>query len=69
MTKKIEHVFGEDLASKQVYTTPGAPGLGLVKVKEETEKVSPEMQSRCRTGVGMLLFLIQHSRPEMANAV
>jgi hypothetical protein len=72
MTKKIEQVFGEEVAKRQVYRTPGTPGtpgLGLVKVQEEAEKVSPEMPSRYRTGVGMLLFLIKHSRLDMANAV
>jgi hypothetical protein len=69
MTKKIEQVFGEDVAKRQVYKTPGTPELGLVKVNEEMEQVSPEMQSRYCTGVGMLLFLIKHSRPDMANAV
>jgi hypothetical protein len=66
---KKKQVFGEEVTSKQVYKTPGMPGLGLVKLTEELEKVSPEMQSRYHTGVGMLLFLIKHSRPDMVNTV
>ena len=69
MVKKIETMFGEEVSKKQVYRTPGTPGLGLVKVQNEEEKVSPEKHSRYRTGVGMLLYLIKHSRPDMANAV
>jgi hypothetical protein len=41
----------------------------LVKVQSEEEKVSPEKHNRYRTGIGMLLYLIEHSRPDMANTV
>ena len=37
--------------------------------KEEENKISKELQSRYRTGVGMLLYLIKHSRPELLNPV
>ena len=33
------------------------------------EKVDPADHSLYRTGVGMLLFLVKHSRPDIANAV
>ena len=69
MVRKIETMFGEEVSKKQVYRTPGTPGLGLVKVQSEEEKVSSEKHSRYRTGVGMLLYLIKHSRPDMANTV
>jgi hypothetical protein len=42
---------------------------GLVRAKEESDKVTTEEQSRYRTGVGMLLYLIKHSRPDICNAV
>ena len=69
MVRKIETMFGEEVSKKQVYRTPGTPGLGLVKIQSEEEKVSPEKHIRYRTGIGMLLYLIKHSRPDMANAV
>jgi hypothetical protein len=31
--------------------------------------LTPEQQTKYRTGVGMLLYLVKHSRPDMANAV
>jgi hypothetical protein len=67
--RKIETMFGKEVSKKQVYWTPGTQGLGLVKVQSEDKKVSPEKHSRYRTGVGMLLNLIKHSRPDVANAV
>ena len=69
MIKKIEKTFGEEVNKRQRYKTAGTPGLGLVKVKEEEGKIDKERQSRYRTGVGMLLYLIKHSRPDICNAV
>jgi hypothetical protein len=45
MARKIETMFGEEVSKKQVYKTPGTPGLGLVKVQSEKEKVPPEKHS------------------------
>ena len=69
MIKKIAKTFEEEVDKRQRYKTAGTPGLGLVKVKEEEHKIDKERQSRYRTGVGMLLFLIKHSRPDLSNAV
>jgi len=68
LIKKLELHFGEivgDLRTK--YKTPGTPGK--VIVREGITKVSVKEQSVYRTGVGMLLFLIKHSRPDIANPV
>ena len=69
MIKKIRKIFGEEVKHMQKYKTPGTPGLNIVRPKEEGDKISKEDQSRYRTGVGMLLYLIKQSRPEIANAV
>jgi hypothetical protein len=69
MVRKIETMFGEEESKKQAYRTPCTPGLALVKLQSEAEKVSPEKHSQYRTGVGMLLYLIRHSRPDMAKTV
>ena len=45
MVKKIDKTFGEEVDSKQTYQTPGSPGLGLVKVKEEENKIEKSLQS------------------------
>ena len=69
MIKKIEKTFGEEVKSRQEYKTPGTPGMGLVRAEENEDVVDKELHARYRTGVGMLLFLIKHSRPDLANAV
>jgi hypothetical protein len=48
--------------------TPGTPGLNLIKTDDEELRLSKELHARYRTGVGMLLFLIKHSRPDLCNA-
>jgi hypothetical protein len=49
--------------------TPAAPKSVLVRPSEGDPLISPEKQKKYRSGVGMLLYLIKHSRPDIANAV
>ena len=41
----------------------------MVRPKSESEKIGAEQHSRYRTGVGQLLYLIKHSRPDICNGV
>ncbi len=49
------------------HSTPGSPHH--VIVREVSEKVSEKDQKIYQSGVGMLLYLVKHSRPDIANAV
>jgi hypothetical protein len=40
-----------------------------VRPTDETEKIDGNLQSKYRSGVGMLLYLIKYSRPDLANVV
>jgi hypothetical protein len=51
------------------YQTPGTPHTGIVRSKEGDLLVEEEQQELYRSGAGMLLYLIKHSRPDIANAV
>ena len=53
----------------QIYQTPGTPGTGLLRPMNESQKVSESDQRVFRSRVGMLLYLVKHSRPDIANAV
>ena len=53
----------------QKYQTPGTPSAGLLRPVDESEKTEPDDQKVFRSGVGMLLYLVKHSRPDIANAV
>ena len=69
MIKKIEQTFGDEVSKLGTYKTPGTPGFSIIRPKGDDITVSAEMQSRYRSGVGMLLFLVKHSRPDISNAV
>ena len=68
LIKKLMKEFGENVKHLHVFNTPGTPGQRLLKVHEDDELLSSEEQTEYRSGVGMLLFLVKHSRPDIANA-
>ena len=50
----------------KVPKTPGTPGLSVVKPKEN-DLVSEEDQTLYRSGTGILLYLMKHSRPDISS--
>ena len=52
----------------QTLKTPGTPHVGLRRPKEDDPIVDPEEHREYRSGVGMLMYLVKHSRPDIANA-
>ena len=60
--------FGEEVMNLSNYATPGTPRFKIVRPDDE-DKIDLEMQSKYRSGVGMLLYLIKYSRPDLANVV
>jgi len=69
LVKKIESQFGDMLKKLPRYKTPGTPNLGIYKPVSPEAVVSPKDQSLYRSGVGMLLYLVKYSRPDISNAV
>jgi hypothetical protein len=51
------------------YKTPAAPKTVIMRPKPDDPKISNEAQTKFRSGVGMLLYLVKHSRPDINNAV
>ena len=49
--------------------TPGTPGMSNMKPKTDDNVVNKEMKMLFRSGTGMLLYLVKHSRPDITNAV
>ena len=66
--KKLEKEFG-DMLPGGTYKTPGTPHQGLVFGDQEGPTIDPERASKYHTGVGMLLYLVKYTRPDIANAV
>ena len=66
--KSLEKQFGEKVARKKMTITPGTPGFIGGKV-DDISKVDEKTQSMYRSGVGTLLYLTKHSRPDITNPV
>ena len=73
LIKNLRNTFLAHVSKKQRYMTPGTPHKGIIRPKEEERSsdimLSANDQSKYRTGVGMLLFLVKHSRPDLSNSV
>ena len=64
---KIEKTFGDLVSNMQVYDMPAGTGARITRSKEGL--ISKKEQTLYRSGVGMLLFLVKYSRPDLANIV
>jgi transposase InsO family protein len=69
LLKKLESKFGELVSGMTKYHTPGTPGAGLLRPKSEEDKIDTDKQTLYRSGVGMLMYLYKHTRPDLSNAV
>ena len=67
MMKKLNDKFGDEVSKLPTYRTPGTPNMRLSKPDEEEKMVDQEEQSLYRTGVGMLMFCVKHSRLDIMN--
>jgi len=67
LIKKLEETFGDEVKKMRVYKSPGTPNAGIVQSEEESANFSETEKTYYRSGVGMLLFLVKHSRPDIAN--
>ena len=66
--KSLEKQCGEKVAKKKMTITPGTPGFIGGKV-DDISKVDEKTQSMYRSIVGTLLYLTQHSRPDITSPV
>jgi Reverse transcriptase (RNA-dependent DNA polymerase) len=69
LIKNLEVKFGAEIVNLNNYGTPGTPRFKIVRPNENVDKIDPDLQARYRSGVGMLLFLIKYSRPDLANVM
>jgi hypothetical protein len=69
LIKHLNEKFGELVANHKPVTTPEAPRTHISRPKKGDTLISATDQSKFRSGVGMLLYLVKHSRLDIANAV
>jgi hypothetical protein len=68
LLKNMEITFGKYLDKVRSYKTPAGPKTSIVRPVKGDPLISAEMQKLFRSGVGMLLWLVKHSRPDLNNA-
>jgi hypothetical protein len=69
LIKKLKKKFRDLIKHLMENKTPGPPQMGIVQPKDEDLLVKDHQQEMYRLGVGMLLDLVKHSQPDIANAV
>ena len=69
LIKKMLKNFEAKIKNLKHYETPAAAGTHLIRCKEEEEVLGEEDQKEFRSGVGSLLYLLKHSRPDLSNSV
>ena len=66
---QLENVFGEHVNKMRIYHIPAATNDTILRPNKEDILLSEGEQSTYRSGVGILLWLMKHSRPDIANSV
>ena len=69
LIRKIERTFKEIITKLPIYNSPAGGGFKVERCTDDNLKISAEKQKLYRSGVGMLMFLVKYSRPDLANSV
>ena len=67
--KSLEQKFGEKAMKERLSLTPGTPRVTARRIENPEDKVNPQDHEIYRSGVGTLLYLRKHSRPDICNPV
>ena len=67
--KSLEQKFGERAMEERFSLTPGTPRFTARRLENPEDKVNPKEHEIYRSGVGTLLYLTKHSRPDICNPV
>ena len=67
--KSLEQKFGEKAMKERLSLTPGTPRFIARRLENPDDKVNTDDHETYRCGVGTLLYLTKHSRPDICNPV
>ena len=67
--KSLEQKFGDRAMKERLSLTPGTPRFTARRLENPEDKENPEEHETYRSGVGTLLYLTKHSRPDICNPV
>ena len=68
LIKPLHQRFDSFVGKHRTYATPLGTHDTIIRPQSEDEKLSEEDQKQYRSGVGMLLYLLKHSRPDLSNS-
>ena len=66
---QVEAKFGKRAMKERLSLTPGTPRFTARRLENPEDKVSPEEHETYSSGVGTLLYLAKHSRPDICSPV
>ena len=66
LIKNLAKMFGNHVKNVQSHKTPGMPKLLIVRFMIKSKNISAD-QHEYMSGVGILLYLIKHLQPDIAN--
>jgi hypothetical protein len=70
LIKNREDSFSQYIINtNRKFQTPGSPKTVVMRPEKGDTVLSPKDQTKYCSGVGMLLYLVKHSRPDISNAV
>jgi hypothetical protein len=69
LIKNLKGHFGDMVKTNKIFTTPAGPKTMIVRPQPGDPLISAYDQKEYRSGVGMLLYLVKHSRPDLSNSV
>ena len=67
--KSLEQKLGERAMKARLSLAPGTPRFTARRLDNKEDKVNAEEHEIYRSGVGTLLYLTKHSRPDISNPV
>jgi hypothetical protein len=66
---KLVKKFGVEVSYKRIYRISGTPRLKITCPDQDSDTIHISVQKNYLSGVGMLLYLIKRSRPDISNAM
>jgi Reverse transcriptase (RNA-dependent DNA polymerase) len=69
LIEKLCMLFNDNIKNIKEFETPTGPGVKVMQPKNEETRLTKGEQEEYRSGVGSLLYLLKHSRPDISNCV
>ena len=66
---RLDRYFGEEVSGLKKYRIPLTQSYHVVRPEDGSITLSKSDMLKYRSGTGLLLYLVKHSRPDIANAV